>query len=309
MKKTAVIFPGQASQYVGMGRDFLEQYPVAREILEVGEETTGLPLKNLCLNGPLEELTRTLVCQPAVFGVSLLCWEVLKRQMPVLPAAVAGHSLGEYTALTTAGVFSVRDGFAVVKRRAEIMEEISSRANGGMLAILGNSTVEVTRLLADFPGLEISNINAPQQIVVAGNKEELDRFSVFLQKRKVKARPLKVSGPFHTSLMEPGVSGLAEALDRVAVADPVYPVYANYSAQKVEKAAGAKEALLSQMVRPVRWVECVENMVRDGVEVFVEVGPGTVLKGLVGKIVPQIPVLNVENSQSLEETLEFLQRS
>jgi [acyl-carrier-protein] S-malonyltransferase len=292
-----------------MGRDFLEKYPAASEIVRVGQDITGLQLPALCLNGPLEELTRTLVCQPAVFGVSLMCWEVLKRQMPVPPAAVAGHSLGEYTALAASGVFSLRDGFALVKRRAEIMEEISSRLNGGMLAILGHSIAEVRQLLVEFPRLEISNINTPQQTVVAGSQEELDKFSAFLQNQRVKARRLKVSGPFHTSLMEPGVSGLAEALGRAAAADPVCPVYANHSARKVETGTAAKEALLCQMVRPVRWVECVENMVRDGVEVFVEVGPGTVLKGLVGKIVPEIPVLNVENSQTLEEALEFLRRN
>lgn len=307
MRKIGILFPGQASQYVGMGKDFLERFPESSEILELGEKITGLPLIKLCLEGPIERLTETRVCQPAVFGVSLLCWKVLEEnKLDFIPFRTAGHSLGEYTSLVASGVFSIEDGFSIVKKRAQAMDEVSKKIDGTMLAVLGKSLSEVKKILKDFKGIEISNINCHSQIVVGGKREHLETLYDYLRGNKIKAIFLKVSGAFHTSYMEKAVSVIESELEKVEIQDPLFPVYVNYSGERVEKKEYIKNSLLKQLVSSVKWINIIENMVRDGVEVFIEVGPGKILKGLVEKIVSSVPVFNVENTKSLKNTVDYL---
>ena len=307
MARIGVVFPGQGSQYVGMGKDFIDNFPEAKDIFEIGEEITKLPLFELCLKGPLDTLTKTIFCQPAIFTVNLLCWYVLKKNLKLDSYVFAGHSLGEYSAFTAAGVFSIEDGFYLVKRRAEIMEENSTKIKGAMFAIIGKSLSEVENLLENWENIEISNINSPSQIVVGGEKGEIEKFISYLTEQKVKGVLLKVSGAFHTKFMKDSEHILEKEIDKVTIRKQFFPVYCNFSGEKV-KYEEIKKVLVKQITSPIRWVEVVNNMIRDGVEIFVEVGPKNVLSNLVKKISPSIVVLNVEDTKSLENTIGFLNK-
>ncbi len=306
MKKFAVVFPGQASQYVGMGKDFMENVPGCADIMRAGEEITGLPLMEKIINGPMEELTRTLICQPAIFGISMICWHAF-REKGLLPCSAAGHSLGEYSALAASGAMSVEVGFHAVRERARIMDEISRKSDGGLLAVLGLEVREVENLLKEFPQIEVSNVNSPAQVVVGGRKTELEKFNSFLNERKLKGIMLNVSGPFHTSLMKEASGMLESEITGTGFKDPEIPVYLNYSGSRTTDSDEIRRGLIRQIFSRVRWVETVENMYRDEKpEAFVEVGPKKVLKKLIEAIVPGIPVFNVEDNASLADTMAML---
>ncbi len=296
--KVGIIFPGQGSQYAGMAADFMETRE-AEHILKIGEQITGLALKKLCLQGPEEQLMRTLICQPAVLAADLICWEALR---PYLKGtfSLAGHSLGEYAALVGAGVLSVVDAFRLVSVRAKAMEQESCHRQGGMLAIIGRSLEEVRQLTGNFTGIEISNINAPSQIVVGGPSAAIGLLETYLREQKIKAIRLKVSGAFHTSLMKPVAGLLEKELSGVLLKPFQYPVFLNFTGRKVASLEEIRKAIVQQCYSPVRWVEIVQAMAEDGVNLFIEVGPKTVLSGLVAKILPGISVWHVEDRKSLE---------
>lgn len=306
MKKFAVVFPGQASQYVGMGKEFIDSIPGCAEIIKTGEKITGLPLMEKIISGPMEELTRTLFCQPAIFGISMVCWHVFEKN-GFLPCSVAGHSLGEYSALAAAKAVSIETGFHIVKERARIMDEISRKSDGGLLAVLGIQLQDVENLLKDFPEIEVSNINSPAQVVVGGRKTELEKFSVFLKERRLKGIMLNVSGPFHTSLMKEASGMLGKEIAGADFNDPEIPVYLNHSGRVTTDREEIKRGLVRQVFSPVRWVETVENISSDEkTGVFVEVGPKKVLKKLIEGILPGSLVLNVEDNASLANTTAVL---
>ncbi|MBN1446090.1 MAG: ACP S-malonyltransferase [Candidatus Omnitrophica bacterium] len=306
IRKFSAVFPGQASQYVGMGKDFIDNVPGCAGIIRLGGEITSLPLMEKIMSGPMEDLTRTLICQPAVFGISMVCWHAFGKT-GLLPRCVAGHSLGEYTALAAAKVISLEDGFVLVKRRAQIMDEISESAGGGLSAVIGLKLEEVENLLKDFPGVSISNINSRSQIVVGGKKEKLEKFNVFLKSRKAKGIMLNVSGPFHTPLMEKASVLLAEEIEKINFSDPEVPVYLNYSGVKTTDKEEIKRGLIKQVCSPVRWVSTIENISADEEDgVFVEVGPKTVLKKLIEGILPCSSVFNVEDTASLDKAVKGL---
>ncbi|HPP13144.1 MAG TPA: ACP S-malonyltransferase, partial [bacterium] len=304
--KIGIIFPGQGSQFVGMGKDFQEDER-SQQIFQSGEEITGLPLEQLAGNGPESELTRTIVCQPAILATDLVCWEMIR---PYLSGEVhlAGHSLGEYAALVASGALSLEDGFRLVWARARAMQEAASKTEGGMLAVQGKSREEVENLILDFPGVEVSNINAPLQIVVGGPLEKISSLEEHLRKEKVKAVRLRVSGAFHTSLMKEASAVLKEVLGQIEVKPPRHPVYLNYSGRQAESPGEIKEALVRQIYSPVRWVEIIRAMARAEVSLFVEAGPRTVLSNLVQKIIPGSQTLNVRDRESLESTRERLEK-
>ncbi len=306
MKRFAAVFPGQASQYVGMGRDFVENVPGCADIIRTGEKITGLPLMDRIIDGPIEELTRTLICQPAIFGISMVCLHAFAAK-GFSPCTVAGHSLGEYSALAASGGISIEDGYRIVAKRARIMDEISQNSGGGLLAVLGLPLREVENLLGDFPGIEISNVNSPVQVVVGGKKEELEKFSAFLKEKKFKGIMLNVSGPFHTSLMKKASEMLEPEIAGIAFNEPAIPVYLNWSGRRTTDKDEIKKGLAKQIFSPVRWVETIENMVSDDKpEVFVEVGPKKVLKKLIESIISGAVVLNVEDTASMSDTMDRL---
>jgi len=303
--KIGIVFPGQASQYIGMGKEILEEDNRYKEILEIGERITNLPIMEKIFNGPIEELTRTLYCQPSVFGVSLICWNYFKDKTGITPFCFAGHSLGEYTALCAAGVFSIEEGFYLVKKRAEIMDEVSKKVNGSLLAILGISLKEVEEIIKNFKDIEVSNINSYTQIVVGGNKDELEKLERYLKDKRIKGIFLKVSGPFHTKFMKEASEKMEKELEKINFNDAMVPVYLNFSAKKTTDKEEIKYELLKQLYSPVRWVEIIENIANDGVDCFVEIGPKNVLKKLIESIVKEIPVFNIENPETFKEFHSF----
>lgn len=308
--KIAFLFPGQGAQYVGMGRELAKAYPTAMDTFAEADETLNFALSALCFEGPKQDLGKTMNTQPAVLTTSIACFRVL-AELGVCPAVVAGHSLGEYSALVAADAFSFPNAVQLVRLRAQYMQEAVPLGSGGMLAVLGLGEEAVRRVCdgaAAAGVLEIANYNCPGQIVLAGAIAALEA-AVPLAKTEgaKKCVPLAVSGPFHSSLMRGAAERLAVVLGETDIYDPKIPIVSNVSADYVRWADDVRTALLRQMYNPVRWTESVRRMVEDGVDVFVEVGPGRVLTGLVRRIAPRGTVLlNVEDPASLEKALARL---
>ncbi|HAG06678.1 MAG TPA: [acyl-carrier-protein] S-malonyltransferase [Peptococcaceae bacterium] len=307
--KTAFLFPGQGSQYVGMGEDFFRRYEEAREVFAAAEAAVGLPLRELCFRGPREELQKTSYTQPAVLATSIACLRVLEAA-GVHADAVAGHSLGEYSALVAAGVLPLGDAVRLVHRRGQYMQDAVPLGSGGMVAVLGLDLAAVERVreqAAQVGVVEIANYNCPGQVVLAGEMRALeaavDAARAAGSKRSVL---LAVSGPFHSSLMRRAAEKLAVDLEGTVFGDPRVPVVANVTADYVRTGGEIRAALIRQIYSPVRWEESIRRLAADGVTVFVEVGPGRVLSGLVSRIVRRkATVLNVEDQATLEKVLAY----
>lgn len=307
MAKAAFIFPGQGSQHVGMGRDLYEKYGVAREVIDSAGRVLGIDMAGLCFSGPGDELKRTVNAQPAILTISVAILAVL-REKGIGPAVAAGHSLGEYSALVAAGSLDFEDALRLVRLRGQFMQEAVPLGEGGMMAVLGMdaaAVLQVCALVSDEGGMvEAVNFNCPGQLVIAGDSRSLDRASELLkQKGGRKCLPLSVSAPFHSSLMRPAGERLADSLAGVRVKDPEIPVLSNVTADYHGGVDNIKDLLVRQVYSPVRWEECVQLIIRDGFGPFVEVGPGRVLSGLVGKINKDVEIFNVEDGESLETVL------
>lgn len=304
--RAAFIFPGQGSQYAGMGHEFYLRYPEARAVFEQADEALGFSLSSLCFKGPAEELNQTVNTQPAVLTTSLACLAVF-RQAGFEPAAVAGHSLGEYTALVVAGSLSCSDAVRLVRKRGRYMQEAVPIGQGGMAAVMGLSPTELKEICrqASTAGVvEAVNFNCPGQVVIAGETAALQEALALAKKAGARrCIMLPVSAPFHSSLMKSAGEKLAADLASVLISSPVVPVVANVSADFVRDADEVRDALVRQVYNPVRWEESIMRLVDAGIKAFIEVGPGRVLSGLVKKICREALVLNVENQESLEEVL------
>ncbi len=286
MSKRAYIFPGQGSQYVGMGKDFFDSDPSSRALFENADAILGFPLSTICFEGPEEELKQTRNTQPAIFLHSY----VVFSQLGAKPDMVAGHSLGEYTALVAAGALSFEDGLTLVRLRGELMQQAGEEQKGTMAAIIGllpEAVEEVCKEAAASGIVQPANFNSPGQIVISGSVDGVRKGMELAKARGAKmAKELVVSGAFHSSLMASAQDGLKKKLDETEIKDAAIPVYANVTAEPATKAEDIRDLLFRQLTSPVRWEESIIHMVRDGATEFIEAGPQKVLQGLVKRIAP-----------------------
>ena len=300
MSKVAFVFPGQGSQSVGMGRDLFDNSPEARWVFEEADETVGFSLSGLCFNGPEEDLRQTLHTQPAIMMVSIACLRaVLANGYNISPNYVAGHSLGEYTALVAAGVLSFADGMHLVQERARLMQEAGEQCPGGMAAVIGLDLVSLEEVCQET-GTQIANLNSPEQIVISGTNQGL-AWAMDLAKARGAKRVIRlsVSGAFHSPLMESAVEGLTKAVDQCEFSRPDVPVVANFTAEPKSTAEEVREGILRQICGCVRWQPSVEYMIDAGVSTFVEIGPGQVLTGLIKRINRDVELVNMNSMDSI----------
>lgn len=305
----AFVFPGQGSQQVGMGSDLAAQFPVCREALEQADDALGESLSTLCFEGPEDALKLTANTQPAVLAVSVAVHRLLAER-GIEPQLVAGHSLGEYTAHVAAGTLSFTDAVRTVRRRGQYMQEAVPVGSGAMAAIMGLHADVVSRACneaAEGEVVSLANLNAPSQVVIAGASAAVERAGARAKElgaRRVVALP--VSAPFHCALMKPAEVRLGPQLRELVVSDPQIPVVANVDAEPKHDAASALDALVRQVSAPVRWEEVVQRMVALGGRTFVEVGPGSVLKGLIKKIDRSLRVVSIGKVSDLEPLQDLL---
>ncbi|HQR34296.1 MAG TPA: ACP S-malonyltransferase [Blastocatellia bacterium] len=318
MSKLAFIFPGQGSQHPGMGRDLADNFSISKHVFDEADAALGFSLSNLCFNGPEEDLQLTANTQPAILTASVAAFRALSEK-GLKPDFVAGHSLGEYSALVAAGTLGLTDAVKLVRRRGELMQEAVPVGVGAMAAILGIDADKVSEACAaasqsvgQGQSCAPANFNSPSQIVIAGHKEAVERATEECKARGAKrAMMLKVSAPFHSSLMMPAQEQMIEPLNATTFNDLSVPIINNVDATIVSSGATSREALIRQISAPVRWTDSVTKLLAEGVETFVEVGPGKVLCGLVKAIAKEagkeVKLLNVEDSASLQAAVEALQ--
>jgi [acyl-carrier-protein] S-malonyltransferase len=306
----AYIFPGQGSQHPGMGKELAEKFPAAKQIFEEADEALGFALSDLCFNGPAEALQLTENTQPAILTSSIAAWRVAEAEGFPVADFVAGHSLGEYSALVAAGSLSLSDAVKTVRARGQYMQEAVPVGTGAMAAILGADLETVNTACADASEGAVcsaANINSPGQIVIAGDTAAIDRAIALLKERGAKrAIKLNVSAPFHCAMMKPAQDRLAVDLEKIAFADPECPVVSNVDAEPVRSGEKARESLVRQVSQPVQWLATVEFLITQGVQTFVEIGPGKVLSGLVRQTDRSVRCINVENEESLRAAAEVL---
>ena len=304
----AILFPGQGSQSVGMGKDLAEHYPLARQTFEEADDALGMKLSQLCFEGPEDQLRLTQNTQPAILTASVAAWRVFSDK-GVTPAFFAGHSLGEYSAHVAAGTIRFADAVRAVHNRGKYMQEAVPVGTGSMAAILGMDLDAVAAVCGDAAQGEVcepANINSPEQIVISGHAAAVERAAKLADERGAKrAKVLPVSAPFHCSLMKPAQERLAVDLKNVQFAAPKLPVVCNVYARPVEGAESARLALVHQVTGSVKWIESMQWLIGHGVQTFVEVGPGKVLCGLMRQTDRSKKCLNVEDEASLQKTLEF----
>jgi len=302
--ETAFVFPGQGSQVAGMGKDVFEAYPAARKVFHDIDEALGFEISKLCFEGPDEQLKLTENTQPAILAVSSAIHAVLEELGANRRDVVAGHSLGEYSAIVSVGGLTPAEAAKIVRMRGKFMQEAVPVGSGGMAALIGPSVDDARAICeeaAQGEVLSVANINAPGQIVIAGTKSAIDRAIDVAKKRGVRrALPLPVSAPFHCALMEPAAERLRPLLDDAPFKDLWVALVSNVDASPIGTATAVRNALLRQVASPVSWVESVQKMISMGVKRFVEVGPGNVLTGLIKRIDPSVGLVNVSDVSSIE---------
>jgi [acyl-carrier-protein] S-malonyltransferase len=308
LSDAGLLFPGQGSQFVGMGKDLAEAFPEARAVFEEADDALGVGLSRLCWEGPAEELTQTINAQPAILAHSAAVWRVLARRAPQARLA-AGHSLGELTAYHAAGALSFTDAVRTVRRRGELMFRSGSERPGTMAAVLGLDDATAERVCREASeagdGVVVpANYNAPGQIVLSGDVDAVARVEPLAKEAGAKrVIPLNVSGAFHSPLMAVAEAGLREQLEAVALSAPAFPVVSNVTARAVSEPEEAKALLVQQLTSPVRWVASTRAMLDEGVTGFLEIGPGNVLAGLLKRVDREATMRSIGTVSELESYL------
>lgn len=308
MNKLAFVFPGQGAQKVGMGKDFYDNYDVAKRMFKEADEALGYSIMKMCFEGPEDDLKLTANTQPAILTISCIANEILKEN-GIQPDITGGHSLGEYSALVAAGVLKFQDAVALVHKRGAYMQEAVPVGEGGMAAIIGvdrDTIVEICQKVSAQSPVQAVNFNCPGQIVIAGATKGVELAVEELKAAGAKkAVILPVSAPFHSTLMKPAAEKLAVELDKVTISDAQIPVVANVNAKILTKADDIKASLVAQAASPVLWEDCVASMKEFGADVLLEAGPGKTLCGFNRRIDKTIKSLNVEDVASLEKSLDY----
>jgi [acyl-carrier-protein] S-malonyltransferase len=309
-ERIAFLFPGQGSQTVGMGRDLVERFPRSGDLFRQLDAICGKPLSRLCFEGPMEELTQTVNLQPSVTAVNLACLSAL-RESDVKAVVSAGHSLGEYSALVSAGVVSEIDALRLAKRRGELMQREADQNPGSMAAVMGltyEQVDEVVHAASEKGILAIANHNTAQQVVITGQKEPLARAMEFVKQKGGKAVPLNVSGAWHSPLMAKAVKDFREFMEEVPFHKPESAILLNATAAEETDPEKIKDIMARQLVSPVKWYDIMLGMLKSGVDTFVEVGPKNVLSGLVKKTLPRESAAKIFNIGDLKGLEAFLAR-
>ena len=304
-----MVFPGQGSQSPGMGKELFEKFPVARQVFEEADDALGFSISRLCFEGPAEDLQLTENTQPAILTVSVAAFRAAAEAGISAPAFVAGHSLGEYSALVAAGSLRLSDAVRTVRARGRYMQQAVPIGTGAMAAVIGAELSEIQRVCEEASEdqvCSVANINSPSQTVIAGNTEAVDRASELLKGIAKRVIKLNVSAPFHCALMKPAQDRLVPDLEQLVFDEPAMPVVTNVDARATTAPDQLRDALVRQVSAPVRWVESMELLRQQGVETFVEAGPGKVLSGLLRHISRGVKTLNVEDAASLETTRSAL---
>ena len=298
----AYVFPGQASQMVGMGLSVYETYASARAVFDEADATLGFPISKLCFEGPSQELTKTINVQPALVATSTACLkaaqQALGSKLPA-PAFLAGHSLGEYTALAAADSLSLGDALRLVRERGRLMYEAGLRSPGSMMAVIALDRIPLQKVCAEA-GVEISNVNAPGQLVISGAVDKLEVAAELAKQRGARrVIPLNVSGAFHSTLMDPVLDEFSRFMESFEFRAPRIPIVSNVTALPLTDGGAIREELLSQLRRCIQWQPSVEYMAGKGVTTFYEIGPGTVLSGLIRRISPETQTINISGVEDI----------
>src|SRR5437660_7984219 len=304
-KKVALLFAGQGAQTVGMGRDLVEQFLTAAELFQNADDVLGRKLSEVAWNGPIEDLTKTSNCQPALFVHGLACLSMLRELAGELPiGGAAGLSLGEMTAHAAAGTFDFATGLRLVQRRGELMGEACTMTNGTMAAMIGGAENDVRQLAAD-EDVDVANINAPGQIVISGERAKVEAAIVVAREYGIRrATLLNVAGAYHSRLMESAYERLGAALQHVMVQPPRFPVISNVTGEEVETPIEIRQTLQDQVTGTVRWMDCVERLVALGCDLFIELGPGGVLAGLLRRTRKDAEVMSGSDAESVRKCAE-----
>lgn len=312
--KLALLFPGQGSQYIGMGEEFTESLPECKEILTKAEEICSLPLADVCSNGPMEKLTRSTYLQPAITTTNIICLHAFLQKLPddLQPSYFAGHSLGEYSALYAAGVLTLEDTLRLVSKRGELMEREGEKNPGGMRAVLGLDIEEIEGVLGAYKGdgvATVANHNTSQQVVLSGDIEALDTIAAVFEEKGAKVIPLNVAIANHSPLVEQAVPDFRTYMDTITFSSPEKPVIFNVTGHEESDPAQIKEIMARQIASRVNWYNSIMKMLENGVDTFVEIGPKTVLKGMMRRITPKgtkVKALQVDTPASLDKCIESI---
>lgn len=303
--RVAYIFPGQGSQKVGMGRDLYDSFKSSRAVFDEADKVLGFPLSRLCFEGPEDELRQTINAQPALVTVSFACLEAAFElggdKMPS-PVFLAGHSLGEYTALAVSGVLDFATAVHLARERGRLMHEAGMITPGGMAAIIGLDEASLAEMCRDT-GTCLANINCPGQLVISGSKENVANTIALAEAKKVRAIPLQVSGAFHSPLMQPAAQGMSEIIGKLPFMEPIIPIIANTTGEPLTNSEDVKAELMRQLTSTVQWQRSIEYMVKMGVSTYIEIGAGKVLTGLIKRISKEAKTVNIGDINEIKAVL------
>lgn len=300
--KAVFVFSGQGAQFAGMGKDIFDRSPAAAEVFKEADKALGWSISDICFNGPVEKLTESRYCQPAIYTVSVACLTAFKEANPdVKEIGNAGLSLGEFAALYSSGVFSFVDGLRLVARRGELMDEACKENVGGMASVLG-AEADIIKEVCVECGIDVANYNCPGQIVISGDKAGVEKAVEKLKEKGVrKVIPLKVAGAYHSRLMKNAGLRLEKVLDTIPMNEPAVPVAQNFTGSSVKDLVEIKKNIVSQVAGSVRWDDCVKSFIAQGADTFIEFGPGNVLTGLIKRIDKNVATHNVGGVADLEK--------